>query len=136
MNNLRNKINRFMQGRNGTDDLYKALMLVIFILLVINTFANSAIISLITWIALVWAISRALSKNIYKRKMENKKFLEKVGNPLKAKFSIFKRKVGDRKTHKYYKCSSCGTNLRLPKKEGTIKVKCPKCKNTFKVKMK
>ena len=125
-----------MQGRNGADDLYKAIMVLVFALLVVNTFLNSAIVSLITWIALVWGITRALSKNIYKRKMENKKYLEKIGNPIKSKLSIFKRKFGDRKTHNYYKCSKCGTNLRLPKKEGKLKVKCPKCGNVFTVKMK
>jgi DNA-directed RNA polymerase subunit RPC12/RpoP len=136
MNNLRDKINRFMQGRNGVDDLYKALLFVIFILLVVNNFLNSPVVSLITWAGLVWAISRALSKNIYKRKIENKKYLEKIGNPVKSKFSIFRKKYEDRKTHKYYKCKNCGTNLRLPKKKGTLMVKCPKCKNTFKVKIK
>ncbi len=35
------------------------------------------------------------------------------------------------KTHKIYKCKSCGQTLRVPKGKGKVKVTCPVCKSSF-----
>ena len=39
------------------------------------------------------------------------------------------------KEHCYKKCSKCKTVLRLPKQKGEHTVQCPKCRESFKVKI-
>jgi len=141
MGNFRDKLIRFMYGRYGVDQLYFASMIVCFILLVINSFFRSPIIGVIVWAILAWMIFRSLSKNIYKRRLENEKFL-KVWSFVKSKWSIIKnnwsitnRRIKDIKTHRYRKCPHCKAVLRLPKKKGRHAVDCPRCHKEFRVRV-
>ena len=83
---------------------------------------------------LVLAVVRAMSRNCQKRYEENMKF-ERAFGGIGRKFSFWKRKFADRKTHVYIKCGVCKKTLRLPKVKGEHTVKCPNCANKFKVKI-
>ncbi len=133
MNNFRNMLTSFMQGRYGVDDLYRFTTGFIFVLIVVNMFVNSGLLSTLVWVALAWSLYRVLSKDINKRRMENRKFMEKFGRPAKTKFSLLKKRFDERKTHKHIKCKKCGTNLRFPKKNVTMIVRCPKCGSRYKI---
>jgi len=133
MNNLRNKFLVFMQGRYGVDDLYRFTTGVVFFLIVVNMFVNSGTLNILVWALLIWSLYRVFSKNIYKRRLENKKFMEKFGNSAKTKFVLLKKRIKNRKTHKYIKCKKCGKTLRFPKKNVTMIVRCPKCGSKYKV---
>jgi len=135
MNNLRNKLYKFLYGRYGVDELYKLGIIIYFILVLINIFYKSSIISLLETILFVAIMYRAFSKNIYKRKKENERYL-KIKNRIINKFKNLKRRWNDRYTHMYKKCPKCKQTLRLPLKKGTHTVKCPKCENRFSVKCK
>ncbi len=37
----------------------------------------------------------------------------------------------DRSTSKYYMCSKCHQQIRVPKGKGKIEIRCPKCSNRF-----
>ena len=50
------------------------------------------------------------------------------------KFNMTKTMLTD-KEHCYKKCSKCKTVLRLPKQKGEHTVQCPKCRESFKVKI-
>lgn len=134
MGNFRDKLIRFMYGRYGVDQLYYALMVVSFILLFLNSFVRSPIIGIIAWAILVWMVFRTFSKNIYKRRLENEKFM-KFWNFVKAKWSLTSRRIKDSKTHRYRKCPHCKAVLRLPKKKGQHAVDCPRCHKEFKVRV-
>ena len=112
MDKLRNKFINFMYGRSGPDSLYKATMI---------------------WALLIWGMFRAFSKNIYKRQQENIKFMQ-LTDKAKRKFNMTKTMLTD-KEHCYKKCSKCKTVLRLPKQKGEHTVQCPKCRESFKVKI-
>ncbi len=127
---FREKIVRFMYGRNGFDKLCSVLLWTAVILSLINIFAGSLIIWIIENAMLIWCLYRAMSKNIYKRQVENRKFLE-IWGKIKGFFELQKNKFRDRKTHIYRICPQCKANLRLPKRKGTHTVKCPKCGNKF-----
>src|SRR6056297_3144479 len=86
MNNLKNKFLVFMQGRYGVDDLYRFTTGFVFFLIVVNMFINSGTLNMLVWVVLIWSLYRVFSKNIYKRRLENKKFMEKFGNS--ANFSM------------------------------------------------
>ena len=121
------KIQRFMIGRYGIDELYKFLFNVYLILFFSNIFLRNSIITKIEFIILFIAIYRVLSKNIKQRRKENKMFLKVKKNIIKPFLNI-KRNLQD-KEHIYKKCS-CGTTLKLPlpKKYGIKHAKCPDCK--------
>jgi len=40
-------------------------------------------------------------------------------------------RIKDSRTHKYYKCSTYKTTLRVPKAKGKIVITCPKCREKF-----
>ena len=99
-----------------------------------NLFVRSLILQLMVYAVLVLAVVRAMSRNCQKRYEENMKF-ERAFGGIGRKFSFWKRKIADRKTHVYIKCGVCKKMLRLPKVKGEHTVKCPNCANKFKVKI-
>ena len=131
---LREHFARFMVGRYGIDRLYYFLLAVCFILIVINLFANSYIISVIESGLFFYALYRVLSRNVYKRQQENEKFIKFIDKP-KQYINLQKCKSRDKKTHVYKKCPSCKNNLRLPREKGEHTVVCPCCKHRFDIKI-
>ena len=131
---FRERFQRFMADRYGADRLYHFLLAICFILIVINLFIGSFVLSLLELAILGYATFRTLSKNIYKRQQENLKFLKLIEKPMKF-LNLQKCKKRDRKTHVYRKCPSCKNNLRLPKQKGKHTVVCPCCKHRFDVKI-
>lgn len=127
--NFINKVQKFMHGRYGVDNLTKFILYIYFILIFINIFLKSYILSLIELLLIIIIFYRTLSKKIYKRSNENVKFMN-----LKNKFKS-KAKPKDTDTHIYKRCHHCGRVLRLPipSAKGIKHVKCPDCKkrNTF-----
>ncbi len=131
---FRERVARFMAGRYGMDRLYYFLLVICSILIVINFFVNSIIISVIEGLLFAFAVYRVLSRNIYKRQQENEKFIQIMDKPKKM-WNLQKCKHRDRKTHVYRKCPSCKNNLRLPKEKGKHTVACPCCKHRFDVRI-
>lgn len=123
---------RVMAGRYGVDQLGRALLWV---------YLGLAIAALVFrplyYVALalmVWMMFRIFSRNIYKRQLENQKYL-RVSGKIKGWFTLQKNKFRDRKTHRYRSCPHCKATLRLPNKKGKHTVCCPKCRRDFDVKI-
>ena len=131
---FRERIARFMMGRRGPDALYHFTIALTFIIIVINLFVNSLILSLLEFALLFFATFRFLSRNVYNRQKENDVFLKIINKPL-GFFKMNKVKHRDRKTHVFKKCPSCKNTLRLPKEKGEHTVVCPCCKHRFNVKI-
>ncbi|MCQ2446350.1 MAG: zinc-ribbon domain-containing protein [Clostridia bacterium] len=131
---FREKLMNFMVGRNGYDQLCIATLGLAMALLIVNLFVHSVIIVIIEYLLLAWTIFRALSKNTYRRSIENGKFTA-FWERLKRFFKLQKNKIRDRKTHVYRKCPHCKTVLRLPKIKGSHGVTCPRCSSRFDVKV-
>lgn len=131
MGKIKNRLYRFMYGRNGSDKLGNFLAWIYFSLVLIYTvvgfFWENAIFTVFYLLAsftlLYFVFFRMFSKNIVKRRKENEKFCNF--------FKLRKNKFKDRKTHVYRKCKKCGAVLRLPKSKGKHFVVCPRCKNRF-----
>ena len=133
MNNFINKLTKFMYGRYGIDELYYFLLIICLIIIILNIFIKSSILTLIEFIILILATFRYLSKNISKRKKENKRYLY-IKDKIIDYFKYQKRKYNDRHTHMYKKCPKCKQKIRLPLKKGKHTVKCPNCSHKFEVK--
>ena len=134
MRNFRNRLAQFMYGRYGTDQLYNALIATYLVLIVANAFISSAIISILMAAVLIFTIFRTLSRNIYKRRMENEKFM-KIWKPIKSKGSLEIRKIKEIKTHRFRKCPHCKKVLRLPRRRGKHTVQCPCCNKEFELRI-
>ena len=123
---------RFMAGRNGMDHLNRALFWGYLICIVLGLFIDVfTLLALPLMILLFW---RTFSRNLYKRRAENRKYLALTGK-IRSKFSLQKRKFTERKTHRYRKCPHCKATLRLPNRKGKHTVCCPKCRKDFEVKI-
>lgn len=129
-----NWLRRFMAGRYGGDQLSIALIILSLLLSLIGQITNISFIILLNYIPLIISIYRIFSKDIRKRSMENYKFAM-IMSPVYSKFNRLKNRIKsrirDRKTHRFFKCPSCKTRLRLPKGKGKIIITCPKCKTRF-----
>ena len=134
MRYLRERLYRFMQGRYGTDSLNNFLLAIYFGLFLVNLFIPTLIVSFLETVLIVWMFFRILSRNIYKRRRENEKFLNLMKKP-KAYFALTKSKRRDRKTHVYRKCPACKSTLRLPRRKGKHTAVCPRCERRFEVKI-
>ena len=132
---FRERIYRFMYGRNGTDALCKALFVVYLILIVFNLFLKqpwATVMSMLELALGAYIVFRILSRNIYKRQRENQWYQRQMGR-VKGFFALQKNKWRDRKTHIYRKCKHCKKVLRLPRSKGKHTVKCPCCGERFDV---
>ena len=123
--NIGDKINRWMQGRYGTDELNRFLSIAALVLLLLSCFKVPFVyypgVAL-----LIWSLFRSFSKNFYKRQQERETFL-RLQRKVSQWFKLQKNKWQDRKTHRYFRCPDCKAVLRVPKGRGSIRIRCSKC---------
>lgn len=127
MNRIREKLQRLMWGRNGFDSLgrfcvYTSLLFILVSGLLGRIPLLASLLNTIGMVMLFYGYFRVFSRNIQKRYEENRRFQKWT-----AKVT---RRFQD-KNHRYYKCTSCGQTIRVPKGKGRIEITCPKCKNKF-----
>ena len=115
-------LRRFMEGRYGSDKLNTAILMAALVLVLVYTFLPFGVIKIILWIIsyvlMIWAIFRMLSRNTYRRYQENRRFLQFVDG------------IRDRE-HRYYNCPTCRQRVRVPRGKGKIAISCPKCREKF-----
>ena len=129
MSGFRDKLNRWMYGRYGTDQLNRFIMAVTVVFLVLSLFTNYKIFYWLAVVGIFLMYFRMLSKNIYKRSAENTKYLNATAG-IRRSFARMKSRSRD-KTHCYFKCPSCRQTVRVPRGKGKISIKCPKCNTEF-----
>lgn len=126
---MREKLQRFMWGRYGNDNLNQVLMAFAMICLILSIFFRGPFY-LLALIAMVYAYFRMFSRNIAKRSAENRLFLQKT-QKLRAGFQKKKREFGQRKQYHIYKCPNCKQKIRVPRGRGRIAITCRKCGTEF-----
>ena len=111
-----------MMGRYGTDKLNMTILGLGVALCVVTMLVRQPVVVMVlttlSYILMIWAIFRMLSRNTYKRYQENRKFLR------------FMERVKDRE-HRYFDCPRCHQPVRVPRGKGKIAITCPKCKEKF-----
>lgn len=127
---MREKVQRFMYGRYGFDELSKVSLMVTIVLMVVSMFTKNRLVYLISLALLAYSYWRALSKDIGKRQQENQKFLN-IRYQSKVKWSKLKERQQQKKIYRFYKCPGCGQMVRVPKGRGRICITCPKCQGEF-----
>lgn len=130
---MRERFARFMAGRNGNDQLNSFLLGVTVILALISTIFRNSVGRLLFYVVLgllVYIYFRMLSRNVYKRREENGKFM-RLKYDAEGKYRAAKERWIQRKDYKFFSCPSCHTNLRVPRGKGKIKIVCRKCGTSF-----
>ncbi|MBE6806970.1 MAG: hypothetical protein E7527_03010 [Ruminococcaceae bacterium] len=127
---------RFMQGRYGTDNLNRFLLVVYLVVWVVANFFRGhpvvgPILAVVLWGMVLWLLFRTFSRNIPRRQAENRWFL-RWWNPTKWWFAYQGRRLRDIRRYRYRKCPGCGVQMRLPIKRGRRTVTCHRCRAQFK----
>ena len=122
MNRIKQAFIRFMSGRYGTDKLNMVLLTAGLIFSLVGLFLRIPVVNLcltvLSYGLLGYCLFRTLSRNIYKRYQENRRFL------------LLTQKWKDGQ-HRYYNCPRCRQQVRVPRGKGKISITCPKCKEKF-----
>ena len=130
MDKFKNSLIKFMSGRYGSDQFNIFLVVLALILLLLYVFfIKESFLVLIIWLVLLYYLFRTYSRNIYRRRQENERFLSLI-HPIKRRYNLIKNNQQD-KEHKYFLCPSCKQMVRVPRRRGKITITCPKCKHKF-----
>ena len=130
---MRQRLAQFMAGRNGNDQLNVFLLVIDIILVFAGTIAGGkagAIIYIIVLLLLVCIYFRMVSRNLYRRREENGKFM-RIKYRVSAWLRVRHERWVQRKDYKFFTCPSCRTTLRVPRGHGKIKIVCRKCGCSF-----
>jgi predicted RNA-binding Zn-ribbon protein involved in translation (DUF1610 family) len=126
-----------MTGRYGQDHLGVALTITSFVIYAVSlvfSFVSaspvSSVLFVVSVLLIVVALARMLSRNVYRRRAENDRFI-RYWWPVLTRMRNARTNLQQRKTHKFYKCTSCRNRLRVPKGKGKLHITCPKCGERF-----
>lgn len=126
---IRNAIQRFMCGRYGNDQLNIFLIVLYLVFYLLFTVTRFAVLYYVTLVLICVTLFRLLSRNLARRRAENAKFMQAAGPVLQ--WFRFQRTIHRDKEHRYFKCPSCGQQLRVPRGKGKITVTCRSCGASF-----
>ena len=130
---MKQKLANFLQGRYGTDQFTKALMVLWMVIFVISLFSRDGFRDILAVCSLALAfyiVFRTLSRKIQARAYENQMFLaktQKIRDYMRLRRDMWQQ----RKDYKFFKCPSCKAVMRVPKGKGNIRIVCRKCGNAF-----
>ena len=116
-----------MMCRYGPDQLYIALVITSAVFLILASLTGWLGLLFFSLLLFIYGYFRVLSRNIYKRSLENQKFL-RLWSPIQSKVKQSFNRIKTLRTHKYFRCTSCKQRLRVPRKKGKIRIICPRCK--------
>lgn len=124
---------RFMYGRNGMDQLNRALFVGYLVLwlaeMVVSVTLKNRFVTDVFAVLLpalmLYILFRMFSRNLYKRQAENQKWVNFFWG-LKSRRKNAAARRAD-KDHKYFTCRNCKTICRVPVGKGKIVITCPKC---------
>ena len=130
MNRFREKLMRFMQGRNGFDQFSQFLNTMVLVIFILSLFIKWAPLYYFGLGLLIYMYFRVFSRNISKRYAENQKFCN-MRYDASIKWNKMKKEWEQRKIYRFYRCPMCKQRVRVPKGRGKICITCPKCREEF-----
>ena len=127
---MKERMQRFMAGRYGNDQLNQFIFIVAIISMVLEIITRQSLFYTLTLVLLILAYVRVFSRNINKRYEENMKFLQKK-DAILNKFRKQKYYAAQRRNFHIYTCPQCKQKIRIPKGKGKISITCQKCRTSF-----
>ena len=130
LSRLKMSLARFMQGRNGTDNLCMFTLVTGLVLSLAASFFGLPLLSFAGLGLYIYTIFRMFSRNREKRMAENRKYLALTFG-WRTKIRQFVRRLKNRKEYKYFKCPNCKLLLRMKKGTGDKEITCVRCNHQF-----
>ena len=127
---MREKLIRFMYGRNGFDHFSRFLIYAALVCILIDVLLGGGIFYGIGLVLMVYSYFRVFSKNLSKRRAENARYYQ-LRSRFTSHFRDLKLRWSQRKDYVFFRCPSCRAMLRLPRGKGRLRVTCRKCGNNF-----
>ncbi len=130
MNQLREKLQKFMIGRYGADPLNRFLMWAVIVLIVLNIFLRVHALFFLELIGLIWCYFRMFSRNYSAREKENRAYM-RIRLRAADFYNKWKFRFQQARQYHIYKCPGCGQKIRIPRGKGRVSIHCPKCGTDF-----
>jgi len=127
---MRDKLIRFMYGRNGVDQFSRFLIYAGLVCVLLDIIVGGGLFYGIGIVLFVYSYFRVFSKKLSKRRAENAKFCQQQYKVTSA-FRNWKERRRQSKDYAFFRCPSCRAMLRVPRGKGRIRVTCRKCGNSF-----
>ena len=130
---MRQRLAQFMAGRNGNDQFNVFLLVIDIILVLAGTIAGGkagAVIYIVVLALLVYIYFRMFSRNLYRRREDNGKFM-RAKYKVSAWLRLRHERWVQRKDYKFFTCPNCKTALRVPRGHGKVNIVCRKCGTSF-----
>lgn len=119
MEQLRRKLEEFMKGRNGPDELGRDIGIVSLVIYFISVLGKNLEFYILSLCGMSYCVFRALSSNVRKRRQENWKY--------KNRIELWKFKLEQHKDYRIFRCKGCGRRIRVPRGKGKVEITCPLC---------
>lgn len=127
---MRERLQRFMMGRYGADQLSKLYLGIAVVCMVVSLFSRWNLFYLVGLLLLIYVYYRMFSRNISKMYAQNQKFLNLRYRAV-AKWNNRKKEHAQRQIYRFYTCPGCKQRVRVPRGKGRIQITCPKCRMEF-----
>ena len=128
-NSFNERLTAWMRGRNGSDELGNAVLVLALVLLLIDVFVRALWLGIIVVLLLGYACWRISSKDLRQRRKENAAFVKAIG-PVAPYLDFFHGSAAAQE-YTQLECPTCGQMMRVPSGKGRMRVTCPRCKNKF-----
>lgn len=127
---MRERLQRFMAGRYGADQLSKLYLGIAVVCMVVSLFTRWNLFYLVGLLLLIYVYYRMFSRNISKMYAQNQRFLNFRYRAV-AKWNNRKKERAQRQIYRFYTCPGCKQRVRVPRGKGRIQITCPKCRMEF-----
>lgn len=113
------KLKKFMNGRNGPDELGRDIGIASILIYFFSVILKNPILYILAQCGLIYSMFRVVSRNTRKRRQENWKY--------KNCMQMYRFKIEMHKTYRIFKCKGCGRRIRVPRGKGKVEITCPLC---------
>lgn len=138
---IKQTLRSFMNGRNGADQFSMALLWSGLLLYLLGSIIGSIqtsivwpllgmVMNLLGFACYVYCIFRMFSRNVEKRRAENRRYMTYTEKKRTERRQA-KVRFQNRKKYKYFKCPGCKAWLRLPRGTGVVTITCSRCHTSF-----
>ena len=127
---LRATLRRFFLGRAGVDALGRALLGCALLASLAGALLRLRLPVLLADALLLLALFRTLSRDLPRRALENRRYLERQAEARRA-LGTFVARLRARKQYRYYRCPKCRMLLRVPRGKGRLTITCRACGTRF-----
>jgi uncharacterized paraquat-inducible protein A len=127
---MREKLERFMRGRYGQDELNRVLSVSALALCAVSLITRWLVLSSLSMALVMVCLFRSFSRNTGARVREAE-FYFKLKSKLFRFWGDWAERLQEHRTYRVFTCPSCGQRCRVPKGQGHVRITCKRCGAKF-----